>query len=56
MLNNIDITIKKFRIDGDTKYNKAKNYYNKEDIQWGITQTYLPDINDDSENIGKNLI
>ena len=56
ILNNIGITIKKFRTDRGTKYNKTKDYCDKEDIQWGITQTYSPDINGDSENIDKNLI
>ena len=50
------VTVKKFRTDGGIKYNKAKNYCDKEGIQWGITQAYSPDINGDSENVGKNLI
>ena len=33
ILNNIDVTIKKFRTNEDTKYNKAKNYCDKEGIQ-----------------------
>ncbi len=56
IFNNIGVTIKRFRTNGDTKYNKIKNYYDKEDIQWGITQIYSPDMNGDSENIDKNLI
>ena len=50
------VTVKKFRTDRDTKYNKPKNYCDKENIQWDITQTYSPNINGDSENVGKNLI
>ena len=32
IFNNMGVTIKKFRIDGGTEYNKIKNYCNKEDI------------------------
>jgi len=33
ILNNIGVTVKKFRTDRDTKYNKTKDYYDKKGIQ-----------------------
>ena len=33
IFNNMGIIVKKFRTDRDTKYNKAKDYCDKEDIQ-----------------------
>ena len=50
------VKVKRIRTDGGKEYNKARRYAEEEGVLWVSTQAYAPDMNGDSQNVGKFLM